>query len=314
MNFIVKWIVKKSTILTLLIFSSIYILWYKYSLPSNTRYTKINEIGKGKYGKVFKGKDNKTNNNVAIKVFIYLSNTSNNEIKILSLLNHKNIVKILDYSIESLFIVMELCDYDLNQFLIDSDLRVNIINNFSSEISLKYNWTIQMVNAISYLHINNIIHRDIKPENILIKQENTWILKLTDFGVSKLMAGRDHAYTFTGTNYYMSPEMIGSFNSKYSKLTDVWSLGIVLFQLHCFIDKPEKIIKECFYPSCKERIPENFDSELFIKKMYENFTNTNQNIISDIWNDIFQLENKRKDIEFIKEHLNDIYNRTCIKI
>ena len=83
-----------------------------------------------------------------------------------------------------------------------------------------------MVNAIYYLHQNNIIHRDIKPENILIGKNN--ILKLADFGWSKEIEFEKRS-TFCGTLEYMAPEIVDSQNYDFS--VDTWSLGILLYEM-----------------------------------------------------------------------------------
>ena len=86
---------------------------------------------------------------------------------------------------------------------------------------------IQVINAIYFLHKNNFIHRDIKPENILLFENN--IIKLCDFGwCVKLEEGQQRG-TFCGTTEYMSPELVN--HEEYSKEIDVWSLGILLYEM-----------------------------------------------------------------------------------
>ena len=94
----------------------------------------------------------------------------------------------------------------------------------SEEKSFKY--FIQVVNAVYFLHKNDLIHRDIKPENILIFEDG--IIKLCDFGwCTKLNGGQ--RITFCGTVEYMSPEMVNK--EEYSKEIDIWSLGILLYEM-----------------------------------------------------------------------------------
>ena len=83
-----------------------------------------------------------------------------------------------------------------------------------------------MVNAVYFLHQNNIIHRDIKPENILLGEND--LLKLCDFGWAKELTINKRS-TFCGTMEYMAPEIMG--NEKYDFSVDVWSLGILLYEL-----------------------------------------------------------------------------------
>ena len=76
------------------------------------------------------------------------------------------------------------------------------------------------------MHQNNIIHRDIKPENILIGDND--LLKLCDFGWAKELTVNNRS-TFCGTVEYMAPEIVGC--EKYDCSVDVWSLGILLYEL-----------------------------------------------------------------------------------
>ena len=102
---------------------------------------------------------------------------------------------------------------------------------------------IQIVNAVYFLHNHNIIHRDIKPENILIF--NNYTVKLCDFGWCTKYDGTERI-TFCGTTEYMAPEMVKK--ESYNKEIDVWSLGILLYELvHGY--SPFKPNKTNFKPS-----------------------------------------------------------------
>lgn len=67
-------------------------------------------------------------------------------------------------------------------------------------------WFTQVCLAVKYLHDNRILHRDIKAENIFMTKKN--IVKVGDFGVSSILnTTEDRAKTFTGTPYYLAPEL-----------------------------------------------------------------------------------------------------------
>jgi serine/threonine protein kinase len=89
-----------------------------------------------------------------------------------------------------------------------------------------FKYFIQVASALNFLHDNNLIHRDLKPENCLIDKEGN--VKLCDFGWTVDTLHGERA-TFCGTYEYMAPEIIKE--KPYSKSIDVWSLGVLLYEL-----------------------------------------------------------------------------------
>jgi cGMP-dependent protein kinase len=82
--------------------------------------------------------------------------------------------------------------------------------------------------VLEYLHERDIVYRDLKPENVMIEEDG--YPKLIDFGISKILSGR--TYTVVGTPHYMAPEVI--LGKGYTYSVDLWSLGIMLYELFCF--------------------------------------------------------------------------------
>ena len=86
----------------------------------------------------------------------------------------------------------------------------------------------KVASAVHLLHSKNIVHRDIKPENILL--DSDFSPKLCDFGWSVKLRPGEQRNTFCGTYEYMAPEIFD--NEKYGFPVDVWSLGVLLYELH----------------------------------------------------------------------------------
>lgn len=86
----------------------------------------------------------------------------------------------------------------------------------------------ELVIALEFLHTKlHIIYRDLKPENIIIDKEG--FVKLTDFGLSRILKDNDLAFTYTGTPEYIAPEII--YRTGHSYESDLWSLGVILYEM-----------------------------------------------------------------------------------
>ncbi|KAJ8983957.1 hypothetical protein NQ317_008659 [Molorchus minor] len=90
----------------------------------------------------------------------------------------------------------------------------------------------QMVLAVQYLHADGVTHRDLKPGNVLLMTNNSQsLIKVTDFGLSKVAEDYDMMRTVCGTWHYIAPEVLNPTIAEYDKQVDVWSLGVILFYM-----------------------------------------------------------------------------------
>jgi len=88
-------------------------------------------------------------------------------------------------------------------------------------------FTAQVALALEYLHENEIVYGDLKPQNILVDKYG--YIKLTDFGASRLLAGKGSVSGFAGTPDYLAPESL--ITHKITRSTDWWTFGILLYAL-----------------------------------------------------------------------------------
>ncbi|CAD8128592.1 unnamed protein product [Paramecium sonneborni] len=186
------------------------------------------EIGSGYSSKVYKGQHMKTNQVVAIKVIssqTYISpiqkSLLKNEIAILLRIDHPHLLRVyeISQSTNNTYIVSELCNEgSLEQQMKKTELTTEKVLSILFQVS----------KGILALHEKKIIHRDIKPANILIKDG---IYKLADFGFALI---EDQIESIikrfnVGTPMYMAPEI--SQTNQYSDYSDIWALGIMLYEM-----------------------------------------------------------------------------------
>ncbi|KAG4403216.1 hypothetical protein AAZX31_01G056500 [Glycine max] len=193
-----------------------------------TKYELLNELGKGSYGAVYKARDLRTSEMVAIKV-ISLSEGEEGyeeirgEIEMLQQCNHPNVVRYLaSYQGEEyLWIVMEYCGGGSV-----ADL-MSVTDEPLDEGQIAYICR-EALKGLDYLHSIFKVHRDIKGGNILLTEQGD--VKLGDFGVAaQLTRTMSKRNTFIGTPHWMAPEVIQE--SRYDGKVDVWALGVSAIEM-----------------------------------------------------------------------------------
>ena len=210
-------------------------------------YTIGAEVGSGAFGKVVLGKHILTGESVAIKILdkLILSQTPEDyelvrqEISILKIVKHKYIVRLYEIlqTPQHIYIVMEYCEgKDLMDFILSK-------KHLSEVESLKYFQ--QLINALFYLHSQNIAHRDVKIDNMLLDKNKN--LKLVDFGLSTKYSDDTLLDQPCGTVVYAAPEVLDG-NEYHGMLADVWSSGIVLYGMAAgylpFSDQNDEVNKK----------------------------------------------------------------------
>ncbi|KAJ3326736.1 Cyclin-dependent kinase catalytic subunit [Blyttiomyces sp. JEL0837] len=194
----------------------------------NELYEKIEKIGEGTYGVVYKARDRTNNSIVALKKIRLetedegVPSTAIREISLLKELRHPNIVKLLDivHNDAKLYLIFEFLDLDLKKYM-DSTTGLSK--------TLVKSYMHQLVSGINFCHAHRILHRDLKPQNLLIDQLGT--LKLADFGLARAFGIPLRTYTHeVVTLWYRSPEiLLGS--KHYSTAVDMWSVGCIFAEM-----------------------------------------------------------------------------------
>ena len=189
-------------------------------------------IGKGKFGVVNLGIHKKTGQQVAIKILnkeniktLEDKELVQIEIGILKLCHHPNIVRLLDHleNNDYIYIVTEYIEGGtLGQYFKKKKF------NFSERQAT--NIMSQIASGIKYLQQYGIVHRDLKPDNIMITQQNDFgVIKIMDFGLSKIISPNERMVDGYGTLSYVAPEVL--LRTPYNKEVDIWSMGVILFYM-----------------------------------------------------------------------------------
>ncbi|KAI3396323.1 hypothetical protein diail_12289 [Diaporthe ilicicola] len=148
--------------------------------------------------------------------------TVEREIAIMKLIEHPNIIKILDVweNRNEIYLILEYCE---------SKDMFSWINRYGqlSEHDAVYVFR-QMMCAMEYCHSFNICHRDLKPENILLSHAGE--VKIIDFGMAALHQNDKKLRTSCGSPHYAAPELLKAKSYRGDK-TDVWSMGVILFAM-----------------------------------------------------------------------------------
>ncbi|CAL6066379.1 Kinase [Hexamita inflata] len=281
-----------------------------------TDFQLIKVLGQGTFATVYLARRIANNQLYAVKVIkkslVLQSNElehTNAELKILSQLNHPNLIRLHGafQNADNLYLVLD--------FMGGGELFHHLQKNkhFSERTTLYI--IAQLILALQELHSKQIIMRDLKPENILFDSDG--YVKITDFGLSKLQKteGQVTGTTFCGTAEYLSPEQLR--NQPHGIEVDYWAIGIIAYEMMAgippFYNKDHKVMFKLILkgePKFSEKIFSQ-QAQLFIKQCLEKdpkkrlgSPHNNTNVKTHPWFnklDWDKLYNKMYELEYVPQ-------------
>ncbi|RZC56947.1 hypothetical protein C5167_015810 [Papaver somniferum] len=219
-------------------------------------FERLNRIGEGTYGVVFRARDKKTGGEVVALKKVKMEKeregfpmTALREILLST--DHPSVVEVKEVvmdGLDSIFMVMEYMEHDLKSIMETKRQPFS-----QSEVKCLM---LQLLEGVEYLHDNWVLHRDLKTSNILMNNQGE--LKIGDFGMSRLYGSPLKQYTqLVVTLWYRAPELLlGA--KQYSTAIDMWSLGCIMAELlskeplfngKTEVDQLDKIFKTLGTPS-----------------------------------------------------------------
>jgi serine/threonine-protein kinase len=231
---------------------------------SATKYTFVNELGRGGMGAVYLAEDRELDRLVAIKVLNTpeitedLRNRMIREAQIIARLEHPGIVPVHDVGTlpdgRIYYAMKYVRGSRLDEYAAQCAALRDRLRKFQS-----------VCDAVAFAHAHGVIHRDLKPQNIMIGSFGEVLV--LDWGVAKLISPRDDPHeiegTIVGTQHYMSPEQARGEIDQLDERSDIYSLGAVLFFLlndqpkvskaaHAICSKAMASVKENRYATASE--------------------------------------------------------------
>ncbi len=195
------------------------------------RYRVIKQLGEGSFGRVFLARDEKLDRLVAIKVAKKAFKDTERlksffeEARILASLDHPHIVPVYDVGsseVEGVFFISKF---------IDGVSLAQKIKQGGCSIEDAIARVLMVSEALGHAHEKGLVHRDVKPDNILLDQSGN--AHVADFGLALKVDFSNKQTEFTGTPAYMSPEQAGGVGNLVDKRSDIFSLGVVFYELLC---------------------------------------------------------------------------------
>jgi serine/threonine protein kinase len=195
------------------------------------KYKKIEIVGSGAYGVVWKVHCKETGDLVAMKITAVnetegLSPSQLCEVKILQSLRHENIIHLREVLLDKeneksqMVMVLDYVPHDICGIINDRDIEIK-------EAQVK-SYIQQLLMAVEYMHSKHVMHRDLKSSNVLVDVDGT--IKIADFGLAKMVDPEKSHKGYSCnvvTRWYRAPELLLN-DTSYDYSIDIWSVGCIL--------------------------------------------------------------------------------------
>ncbi|MCJ1332108.1 hypothetical protein MMC10_008800 [Thelotrema lepadinum] len=209
-------------------------------------------LGAGTYGIVREAEQN--GQKYAIKIILKKNVKGNekmvyDELEMLQRMKHPHIVRFHDWfeSRDKFYIVTQLAT---GGELFDRICERGKFTEKDASQAIR-----QVLDAVDYLHYNNVVHRDLKPENLLyLHSKDNSPLVLADFGIAKMLDSKDEVLTtMAGSFGYAAPEIM--LKKGHGKPVDMWSLGVITYTLLCgYSPFRSETLPELINECCNNRV------------------------------------------------------------
>jgi len=184
---------------------------------------------------------------------------THDEIKIMTKIKHKNCCELFEHyeNPRKVYLVLEILE---GGCLFDFWHEDHFSEKHASNVVK------QICHGLEYLHELGIVHRDLKPENLMWNKDG--VLKITDFGLSIYEDSPEQIHakmsTVCGTEVYAAPEILNDVIENYNEECDLWSLGVILYQILCgyppFVDSNPDMLKQKIIEGKHVYVPEHWNS------------------------------------------------------
>ncbi|KAK8787194.1 hypothetical protein V5799_023031 [Amblyomma americanum] len=194
-----------------------------------SEYTLRDELGRGKFGTVYRCEEKKTGRVFAAK-FILTQRAEDRadverEVEIMRSLQHPRLLQLYDAfddSKKQMILILEMIEGgELFERVIDDDF---VLTEKACAIFVR-----QICEGVDYMHSKNILHLDMKPENVLCTTRTGNRIKLIDFGLARFYEPEKKLQVLFGTPEFVAPEVVNF--DKVSYQTDMWSVGVICYVL-----------------------------------------------------------------------------------